>query len=139
MAGTAVVRDGDRLYRRFRFGTLAELSMLDLRSYRSKQVSQADIEAIDDPARTITGDDQMGWLKRGLAQSPAQWKLVGNPVMITPVQFPPVPADVRRALEQVGSFAKAEGSRTTSSMDGYPPSAVSCSSPGGARGHRRSS
>ena len=31
--------DGDRLFRRLRFGRLAEVSMLDLRSYRSKQVA----------------------------------------------------------------------------------------------------
>ncbi len=31
--------DGTRLYRRLQFGDLAELSMLDLRSYRSRQVA----------------------------------------------------------------------------------------------------
>ena len=36
MDGTARLRDGDRLFRRLRFGRLAEISMLDLRSYRSE-------------------------------------------------------------------------------------------------------
>ena len=38
MNGTAKLGDGDRLFRRIQFGRLAELSMLDLRSYRSEQV-----------------------------------------------------------------------------------------------------
>ena len=36
-----------RIYRRIRFGKLAELSMLDLRTYRSQQTSGTDV---DDPA-----------------------------------------------------------------------------------------
>ncbi|MBA2444603.1 MAG: alkaline phosphatase D family protein, partial [Nocardioidaceae bacterium] len=42
MSGTAKSGDGDHLYRGLRFGTLANLSMLDLRSYRSKQVEQSE-------------------------------------------------------------------------------------------------
>ncbi|WP_343450722.1 alkaline phosphatase D family protein [Micromonospora oryzae] len=77
------------IYRRLRFGRLAELSMLDLRSYRSQQASGS---AVDDPARTITGDAQMSWLKSGLAASTARWKLVGNPVMIARVDLATLPA-----------------------------------------------
>lgn len=80
---------GATIYRRIRFGRLAELSMLDLRSYRSLQASGT---AVDDPARTITGDDQMQWLKDGLVASPARWKLVGNPVMISRVDVATLPA-----------------------------------------------
>ncbi|WP_116044489.1 alkaline phosphatase D family protein [Amycolatopsis palatopharyngis] len=79
---------GGRLYRRFTFGSLAELSMLDLRTYRSKQVDNPLDRAADDPDRTITGDEQLRWLTSGLVDSGAQWKLVGNPVMIAPVRFP---------------------------------------------------
>jgi alkaline phosphatase D len=39
---------GDRLYRWLRFGQLAELSMLNLRSYRSQQVP-AFSGGVDDP------------------------------------------------------------------------------------------
>ena len=41
MSGTAKLNDGTRLFRRLRFGQLAELSMLDLRTYRSQQVAAA--------------------------------------------------------------------------------------------------
>lgn len=85
------VRLGDdgRIYRRLRFGQLAELSMLDLRSYRSEQVSGT---AVDDPDRTITGDDQMAWLRAGLSGATARWKLVGNPVMISRLDVATLPA-----------------------------------------------
>ncbi len=63
MSGTARSGDGDRLYRSMRFGTLANLSMLDLRSYRSKQVAESELSQVDDPTRSITGDPQMQWLK----------------------------------------------------------------------------
>lgn len=77
------------IYRRLRFGSLLELSMLDLRSYRSQQASGA---AVDDPARSVTGDDQMAWLKTGLANSTAKWKLVGNSVMIARLDLGALPS-----------------------------------------------
>lgn len=79
---------GGRLYRRFTFGTLAELSMLDLRTYRSRQAAHPFDPAISDPDRTITGERQLSWLTSGLVTARAQWKLVGNSVMISPVRFP---------------------------------------------------
>ncbi|WP_019872254.1 alkaline phosphatase D family protein [Salinispora oceanensis] len=77
------------IYRRLRFGRLADLSMLDLRTYRSEPASGL---AIDDPERTITGEAQMAWLKAGLANSDAQWKLVGNPVMISRLDVGALPS-----------------------------------------------
>ncbi|MGN9779657.1 alkaline phosphatase D family protein [Micromonospora sp. H33] len=77
------------IYRRLRFGRLADLSMLDLRTYRSQQASGL---AVDDPRRTLTGDAQMAWLKAGLATSDARWKLVGNPVMISRLDVGALPA-----------------------------------------------
>ncbi|TMZ49307.1 alkaline phosphatase, partial [Klebsiella pneumoniae] len=79
---------GGRLYRRFGFGTLAELSMLDLRTYRSKQVAHPFDRDQHDPDRTIAGEEQLRWLIDGLVTSSAQWKLIGNSVMIAPVRFP---------------------------------------------------
>lgn len=79
---------GGRLYRRLRFGRLANLSMLDLRSYRDEQVDSPVDPALNDPARSITGREQFRFLLDGLADRQVQWKLVGNPVMITPVRFP---------------------------------------------------
>ncbi|WP_255375842.1 alkaline phosphatase [Saccharomonospora sp. CUA-673] len=79
---------GGHIYRRLEFGSLAELSMLDLRTYRSKQVAHPFDRGIHDDERTITGEQQLEWLTSGLVSSTAQWKLIGNSVMISPVQFP---------------------------------------------------
>ena len=103
--------DGD-LYRRFSFGTLASVSMLDLRTYRSKQAANGTDSAVSDPSRTITGEAQMDWLLDGLSSSDAQWKLIGNPVMITPVRFP---STVN--TQQLGAVAQLTG---TTSVDGVP-------------------
>ncbi len=86
------------LYRRLRFGTLLELSMLDLRTYRSQQVLPFQGGDVDSPDRTITGKDQMEWLTEGIVSSPTRWKIVGNPVMITPVLLPPLESEAARAL-----------------------------------------
>lgn len=82
--------DGDgRIYRRLRYGDLFELSMLDLRTYRSEQAGGT---AADDEDRTIAGADQLAWLTEGLVSSTAIWKLVGNPVMISRLDVGTLPA-----------------------------------------------
>ncbi|MGA8848033.1 MAG: alkaline phosphatase D family protein [Nocardioides sp.] len=98
---TAALGDGARLYRRLRFGKLAEISMLDLRTYRDQQVETrfvfpvpATEAEISDPDRTITGAKQMAWLKRSLQRRSALWKVIGNPVMITPLALAGLPDDV---------------------------------------------
>ncbi|MCW2766030.1 MAG: Alkaline phosphatase [Nocardioides sp.] len=99
--GTAALGDGDRLYRRLRFGKLAELSMLDLRSHRDKQVSTQlpapapqPVPEVSDPDRTITGRRQLQWLKDSLGRDRPQWKIVGNPVMIAPLALQGLPDDL---------------------------------------------
>ena len=119
MGATVALGDGTALFRRLRFGTLAELSMLDLRSYRDKQ-SAGPTGETSDPARTITGDAQMAWLKRGLASQSVQWKLVGNPVMIAPVVFPPLPQDLTKALNDVTGLLPEDGAQyNVDQWDGY--------------------
>lgn len=89
-----------RIYRQFQFGKLADLSMLDLRQYRDKQpLNGADLVK-DDAERVILGREQLDWLKANLSASATQWKLVGNSVMISPVDFrnPQVPPQVLAAL-----------------------------------------
>ena len=119
MSGTAATGDGDRLYRSLRFGTLANLSLLDLRSYRSQQVGQTALDDVDDPTRTITGDPQMTWLKNQLL-TPVQWKVVGNPVMITPVVFPPLPSSLTDAVNDVTGLLPPDGvPYNVDQWDGY--------------------
>jgi alkaline phosphatase D len=103
---------GGPLYRRFDFGSLASLSMLDLRSYRSRQAGSGADPALDSPQRTITGAAQMDWLLGTLTSTGPQWKLVGNPVMITPIR---VPSTLSTA--EIGGVQKLMGGTT---IDGVP-------------------
>lgn len=92
------VANPTRIYRRLQFGTLADLHMLDTRQYRDAQASSTNLSSIDDPNRTITGDPQMAWLKNGLGTSGPRWRLLGNQVMIAPVSFGSLTANVIGAL-----------------------------------------
>ena len=87
-------------YRRLRFGKLADLHLLDLRSFRSQQVSVGN-GTVDDPDRTITGRAQLDWLKAGLSRSDTTWRLVGNSVMISPFAFGSLPADLLKPLAEL--------------------------------------
>src|SRR5690606_32835997 len=122
MSGSATLGDGVRLYRRLRFGRLAELSMLDLRSYRDEQPATPLPRHTGYPDRTITGDRQRAWLQAGLATS-AQWKLIGNPVMIAPVQIPPLDANITRGMNELlgdGALLRLDGiAYNVDQWDGY--------------------
>ncbi|MEV6683237.1 alkaline phosphatase D family protein [Streptomyces erythrochromogenes] len=106
------------VYRRLRFGRLADLHLLDLRSFRSQQ-AKAGSGSVDDPGRTITGRAQLDWLKSGLASSDATWKLVGTSVMISPVAFASLPANLMGPL--AGLLGLPEGGLTVNAdqWDGY--------------------
>jgi alkaline phosphatase D len=121
LGGTAALGDGSRIYRRFTFGRLAELSMLDLRTYRTAPGGAfTQVPSSDDAARKIAGDEQIAWLRRGLSTTRSQWKLVGNPVMIAPVLVPPLPNRVRDDVVDKVGLLPAEGVQyNTDQWDGY--------------------
>lgn len=108
-----------QIYRRLRFGTLAELSMLDLRSYRDRQPEPGTREA-DDPARTITGARQMEWLTAGVVSGSARWQVVGNSVMLTPLAFPPLDPATTAAATAVFGIPREGAAPNTDQWDGYP-------------------
>lgn len=78
-----------QLYRRLRYGTLADLLVLDTRQYRSNQVAKgawvAPSDASRDPSRTITGDVQEKWILDSLGSSTARWKVLVQQVLMMPV------------------------------------------------------
>lgn len=105
-------------YRRLRFGKLADLSLLDLRSFRSRQVSTGS-GSVDDPARTITGRAQLDWLKAGLKASDTTWRLVGNSVMISPFAIGSLTADLFKPLAELLGLPKEGLALNTDQWDGY--------------------
>lgn len=68
---------GMRLYRRVHWGALATFHMLDTRQYRGDQPCgdrfPSDCPERTDPARSITGAQQEGWLLDGFQRSRARW------------------------------------------------------------------
>ncbi|WSQ08430.1 alkaline phosphatase D family protein [Streptomyces sp. NBC_01231] len=105
-------------YRRLRFGRLADLSLLDLRSFRSQQVGVGD-GSVDDPDRTITGRAQLDWLKAGLKASDATWRLVGNSVMISPFAIGSLSADLLKPLAELLGLPREGLGLITDQWDGY--------------------
>ncbi|PZS24576.1 MAG: alkaline phosphatase [Pseudonocardiales bacterium] len=99
-----VAHRGTRFFRRFTFGPLGDLSVLETRQNRSAQIDVAPftktgggfipvgIPAIDaalaDPSRHLPEPEQLDWLKEGLSRTGRPWHLIGNQVIVTPVRFP---------------------------------------------------
>ncbi|GGQ95388.1 alkaline phosphatase D family protein [Kitasatospora griseola] len=105
-------------YRRLRYGKLADLHLLDLRSFRSQQAGIGDGD-VDSADRSITGRAQLDWLKAGLAASDTTWRLVGNEVMISPVAFLSLPDYLLRPLAQLLGLPGEGLAVNTDQWDGY--------------------
>ncbi|MCW2849664.1 MAG: Alkaline phosphatase [Marmoricola sp.] len=120
MSGSAAPGDGDQIYRRLQFGDLAEITMLDLRTYRDKQLAAQVDPAEADPDRTITGRAQMDFLKDSLTRRVAQWKLVGNPVMIAPFTFAGLPQNLVDPVNDTAGLLPRDGvPYNVDQWDGY--------------------
>ncbi|MEV6328625.1 alkaline phosphatase D family protein [Streptomyces sp. NPDC051909] len=76
-----------RLYRRLRFGRLAQFDILDTRQYRSDQAYgdgwRTPGPESEDPARTLTGATQERWLLDGWQASRATWNIVPQQVVFS--------------------------------------------------------
>ena len=74
---------GKKVYRKFNYGNLADLIMLDERiEGRTKQLEMSDPN-LGDSSRTILGKKQYFWLAEQLLNSKARWKLLGNQVIFS--------------------------------------------------------
>lgn len=69
--------ESGRLYRRFRWGRVLEVFILDTRQYRSRNTD------LDGPHKTMLGAEQKRWLLEGLAASTATWKVVVTSVSLS--------------------------------------------------------
>ncbi len=98
-----LVEGSDIIYRSFKFGDLVDLHMLDTRIIgRNKQLDYADFTdpatgvfdfegftaALLDTNRTLLGAEQLQWLQGQLAASTAQWQVLGQQVLMSPILLP---------------------------------------------------
>jgi alkaline phosphatase D len=67
-------RESQRVYRRYGYGPLLDLFVIDMRSYRGPNT--ANLQGEPDYQTAFLGREQLDWLKAGLANSRAVWKVV---------------------------------------------------------------
>jgi alkaline phosphatase D len=87
-----------QLFRMLRYGRMVDLLLLDERQYRDAQPCGDPLVGNLDPAsptycsnlndpRTMLGAREGGFLAQRLGSSNAHWKVIGNPVPITPIKL----------------------------------------------------
>lgn len=80
-----------KIYRRFDFGNLATLHMMDARQLgRDAQASREDhlSGATASPTRQMLGAEQSAWLTDGIRASTATWQLLGSQVWMARMHLP---------------------------------------------------
>ncbi len=74
-------------YRRFRFGNLADVSVLDTRQYRSRQPCgdgfKSNCSEASEASRNMLGAAQEQWLADGLRSSDATWQVLAQQVLFS--------------------------------------------------------
>lgn len=70
-------------WRKFSYGDLAEIFMIDARLYdRDRFAVDSNDTIYGSPYAKMIGPEQMTWLKAGLSSSNARWKIIGNQLMM---------------------------------------------------------
>jgi len=87
-----------RIYRRYTFGDLLEMSVLDTRQYRDDQPCDdaffvASCDEQTEEGRTILGAEQREWLKSGLSASTTAWRCLAQQLMIGQLKTANIPVD----------------------------------------------
>ncbi|AXQ31348.1 hypothetical protein D0B54_22850 [Solimonas sp. K1W22B-7] len=115
--------DPSRVWRGFRFGDLADLSLIDARHFgRDEPLEPNSLfgDAVPvftqsgdfaDASRQILGPAQEAWLAQRLATGSARWQLIGNQVYFSPLKLLGAP----RALGGGGLYLSND------KWDGYDP------------------
>jgi alkaline phosphatase D len=127
-----------RIFRRFRYGDLMSLVMLDTRLYGRDRQADAGPEAtpesvaaaLGDPERQLLGHRQQGWLRRTLtADADATWQVIGQQVMLAPVRAPELgplldferPSMLpREQLDHYVALSKGNPPMVLDTWNGYP-------------------
>lgn len=77
-----------RIWRHLPFGDLADIVMLDTRVWdRDVQAEGFATPEMNDPERSILGEEQAAWLDERLCESRATWKVIGQQVMMAQLTF----------------------------------------------------
>lgn len=66
----------DRVHRSFSYGSLLEIFVIDMRSYRG--ANSANVQPTASSATALLGDTQLAWLEQSLRNSRATWKVIAS-------------------------------------------------------------
>lgn len=112
---------GGHLYRTFNYGDLAEIVMLDLRTYRDQppELKKFNFGLIDDESRSMLGSEQFNYLHQQWTSSSAKWNIVGNSVMFTPILIPPMDPQATAAVTELLGLPQDGLPYNPDQWDGY--------------------
>ncbi len=98
---TTTPHQGTQFFKRFSFGPLADLSVLETRQNRSEQIDDPGkpgqrgggfipegTTGLADTGRHLPEPEQMTWLRDGIDAAGTTWHLLGNQVVLAPVRYP---------------------------------------------------
>jgi alkaline phosphatase D len=99
------------IWRSFRWGRTADMSVLDTRQYRSDQACDDGTQRVpcgdwNDPARTMLGDAQERWLVDRLGSDEARWLILAQQVMMAPLDWEDGP-EARTSMDQWSGYPAA--------------------------------
>ena len=103
-------------------GDLAELVLLDTRLVgRDRQAGDDEGPSLDDPARSLLGDEQRAWLRERLLDMSRPWAIVASGVVVNSIELPwPRPLTSMNRLLPNG-YAMLDGHvMHDDQWDGYP-------------------
>jgi len=77
-----------RIYRKLSYGGLLDIFLLDTRQYRTGNGSVRGSAVQDSgPGSRLLNPRQMAWLRRGLRESTAKWKLIAQQVVVATIYY----------------------------------------------------
>jgi alkaline phosphatase D len=127
-----------KIFRRFEYGDLLSLLMLDTRIYgRDRQPDVGDdvtvesvTAAMGNPERRVLGRRQEGWLRRNLQASEGfTWQIIGQQILVSPVRTPDLEplldldGESMLSIEQLKQYiglSKSNPPMLLDTWDGYP-------------------
>ena len=82
------IRENQMPYRKFTFGSLADLIILEERlEGRTKQASSLQDSSLFESDRTMLGEVQLNWFLNNLSDNSTQWKIIGNQVIFSYLNY----------------------------------------------------
>ena len=80
--------DRFRIYRKLSYGGVVDVFLLDERQYRTDAGTVSDSPTQNDgPGSPLLGRAQLDWLKKGLRESTATWKIIAQQVVVAKIFY----------------------------------------------------